>query len=190
MIIELESNLIQWAAEVSRRGLPSTRSLKAHYPNTLRSHIVGKLGELAVEMWATPKFQVDSVFRDPARIAECDLIIDGLRIDVKTWSESSWVELGRCVRPTQLASHIRKTDLFLWTHLVENIDPEKLPCSIQVHLAGTSTIDDVLNAPGWVLRSLPNRQVGVDEMRPLSFLNSQVRGASPTPPHHQVRHSH
>lgn len=85
------------------------------------SHLVGSLGQVAVEQWAKESgINVQSLFRDPKRVAESDVVVRGrseVRVEVKTWTLDYWPDLGRCVAVDQMADVEKKADVIVWATL-------------------------------------------------------------------------
>lgn len=91
------------------------KTMPGYYGNRQSSHRLGKYGEVAVEKWPKRKgLKVESVFRDIAETRREDLVIEGVRVEVKTWDARYWADMGRCVTPRQLQTHRRKADVIVW----------------------------------------------------------------------------
>jgi hypothetical protein len=107
-----------WAAiQLARATARQTAFQKGHYGNSLERHLVGMLGQIAVEQWATRlDILATSVFRDFRRTAECDVLLRSrsplslVRVEVKSWSRAHWPELGRCVAVDQMQGVLKKAD--------------------------------------------------------------------------------
>ena len=155
-------------AEANRLGDATYEVFKGrpgYYRNLQASHRKGKLGEIAVEKWATSMgFEVDPVFRDIALTAREDMVISGVRVEVKTWDANTWDEMGRCVTPQQLPALRRKADAIVW-------------CSVngsEVAIHGWSSLADVEARPviltGPAHHPVANHQVPIDLLRSLDGL--------------------
>jgi hypothetical protein len=136
-----------------------------YYRNLQASHRKGKLGEIAVEEWATGLgLAVEAVFRDISQTSREDLVIGRIRVEVKTWDEQWWEGMGRCVTPQQLPALRRKADAIIWC----SVDGNK------VTLHGWSTLDDVEAQPvvltGPAHHPVANHQVPTDRLRPFAEL--------------------
>lgn len=144
---------------------------KGHYNNTLNSHLRGKIGELACAEWmANNQIKCTQVFRDIEQIADVDLVTSTMRLDVKTWDERYWDDLGRCIAVRQLPKLQKKADAVLWC-----VTPQKLSPGIAVKIIGWNTIDDVAAAPQRSTgptgrRQVDNHQVDLLSVRPLEEL--------------------
>ena len=142
-----------------------------HYTNSLNSHLRGKIGELACADWLSEKgVHCERVFEVITRIAEADLVTRILRLDVKTWDERYWHEMGRCVAVAQLATLKSKADAVLWC-----VTPQTLGPGIAVVIVGWNTLDDVATAQRcWTgpagKRQVYNYQVELSAVRPLDEL--------------------
>ena len=113
---------------------------EGHYRNMPRSHLVGKLGEIAVNKHFSsllPRRIVQPHYRDPDMEELCDLTFGQTRIEVKTWSAEYWSEWGRCVAVTQMDRVERKADVIIWCS-------EQSP-RILIH--GWSTPDEIARVP-------------------------------------------
>ena len=142
---------IDYAHELAHESYKRFAQHDGHYRNTPRSHIVGKLGEVAVTKYFAsllPSSTIQPHYSDPTMEAQCDLTVDQARIEVKTWSHEYWHELGRCVAAAQMETVQRKADLIVW-------------CSEQsgtVFIHGWNTPNEVASVPP-VLTGPPHRQV-------------------------------
>ena len=128
-------------ADARRLGDEAFDAFKAHrryYNNLGPSYRKRKLGEVAVEKWAkTLGAEVEATFRDVSLAGREDLVVGGVRIEVKTWHQAIWPSKGRSVAPGQISSLRGKADAIVWCSL-EGSD---------VTLHGWSTPDDVEAAP-------------------------------------------
>lgn len=85
------------------------RKRQGFYPNTLASHLKGKLGEVAVEKWLRASgVEVEAPFRDISQTRREDIRTGGIRLEVKTWDDKTWLTMGRCVRPPHSQASARK----------------------------------------------------------------------------------
>lgn len=93
------------------------------------------LGEVAMERWARSRnYDVVALFRDPRQADSADILINKVRVEVKTWSSEYWEALGRCYTPEQASTLDNKADLVMWCVLGESV----------VVLAGWSLPDEVV----------------------------------------------
>lgn len=68
---------------------------KGHYANTLNSHHIGKLGELAVEAWTQSNSTwAASPFPDVTVLSVEDITTVKARVEVKCWVSAWWGGLG------------------------------------------------------------------------------------------------
>ncbi|MCZ2127775.1 MAG: hypothetical protein LC099_08405 [Anaerolineales bacterium] len=182
MNYELGAADVQWAAETARAAFARWRNQKGHYDNRLNSHFKGKLGELAVEKFLTDcNLKFDSHFRFAERENLADLVVkikgyrQILRVDVKTWGEIYWRELGRCVAVNQLSGLKKKADAIVWC-VAEIQEIPQTPAPIQLRLCGWSTLADVERAPVQLtgidkMRKVENHQLPEESLREMaSFL--------------------
>jgi len=163
-------------------------SSPGHYRNQLTSHLVGRLGEIAAEQFLLSHgVQVQAHFRFLEREGLCDIELvhasgaSPVRLDVKTWSEAFWPDLGRCVAVNQLQALEHKADGILWciSHasarrpraIWQTLD------AVRVSIAGYSTISDVRQAPICLtgragMPQVKNHQIAEQGLRPLNELIS------------------
>lgn len=159
-------------AEARRLGDETFDVFKAHrryYSNLGPSYRKRKLGEVAVERWAkTLGVEVEATFRDISLASREDLVVGGVRIEVKTWHHAKWPSMGRSVAPGQVRSLRGKADAIVWCSLEGN----------DVTLHGWSTLDDVEAAPmtttGPEHYPAATHQVPVESLRPLEQLLEQA----------------
>lgn len=134
-----------------------------HYANTLRSHFVGRVGEIAAEAHARRlALPYRANFYYPDREGLCDLEITEprCRVEVKTWSRAYWERLGRAVSAGQLAAVKERADVVWWMVVGEvPLDPYKLIWweGVDVALAGWSWVEDI-EAAGVVAVGMPGRE--------------------------------
>ncbi len=167
----LDQEQIDEASRLAEASHAEWKNAPGHYRNKPNTHRVGKLGEIGVEGWARAEpniTEVDSAFRDGARVREADLILDGVRIEVKTWSLSGWLEWGRCVAPQQVPAIRKKADGVVWCHWDET--------ESRLAVAGWSTLNEIADRPiimtGPAGRTIANHQIPVEELRPLGTIIS------------------
>lgn len=89
--------------------------------NHAHSHFVGMVSEHAayvlmqgIEELVGTELNIDPAFQDDNRDAECDLIVNGLRIEVKGIKYGSWLRFGPCISAAQRKNIERKADVVLW----------------------------------------------------------------------------
>lgn len=136
------------------------KNFPGYYNNKPDSHLKGKLGEIAVEQ-ALKNFEIkcDPAFREMNRDRECDILIEALRLEVKTWSETYWLQMGRCVAVGQLPSLKKKADFVVWCST-----PYVAGNAAQVRIYGVTPINQIeyqprrLTGPDWG-RKVDNYQV-------------------------------
>jgi hypothetical protein len=143
-----------------------------HYANTLLSHLVGRAGEAAAEkQFDGLSFPVKPHWRDPALERLCDLQVSKHRIEVKTWSQTFWDTLGRCVAVGQFDAVAKKAGSILWATVntpLRTAEAWEVAREVVVELRGYSTMRDV--------RAAPVRRTGP---RGREVENYQVEGVRP-----------
>ncbi len=145
-----------------------------HYRNLPRSHLVGKLGESAVEKWLrSERFDPDPAYRDPEREREPDLLVERCGLAVKCWRPDTWASMGRCVVPAQMPSMQKKIQAIVWG-IVED---ERQP--VRVELAGWSTPDEVAatepRPTGPNYKPILNHQMNLESLLEMSDLVEFLR---------------
>lgn len=175
-VVDLTTAEVLEALKMAEQTFRVFANAPGHYANTVNSHFRGKLGELACSRWlAANGASVEQVFGDAARMRECDIIVSGdscWRLDVKTWDQAYWAELGRCVAAGQLAALRNKADAVLWCTSPSKLSPER---SIHIEIAGWNNIADIETAPRRLTgprgrRQVDNHQVEPENVRPVSEL--------------------
>ncbi len=183
--IELAAAEIQWAMETARASLARWEDRQGYYNNRLNSHFKGKLGEIATEKFlANNRLKFNSHFRfsDRENLADIVLKVKGyskvVRIEVKTWSENYWRELGRCIAVEQFSDLKNKSDVIVWCLTdIHELPAGSLAPTI-VTLRGWSTISDIQNAPVRLtglenMRKVKNYQLPETDLRDMpTFLAS------------------
>jgi len=173
-VVQITDDELRDAATLAAQTLAVFARMPGHYSNTINSHLRGKLGEIACARWLTTNgVRVDPIFRDTSKIKDCDIIAardTSLRLDVKTWDQTYWDEMGRCVAANQLSKLRAKADGILWC-----VSSPKLTSGVVVKLAGWSPIADIEISPRRMTgpkgrRQVDNFQVDNNKMRPLSEL--------------------
>ena len=151
---------------------------RGYYANKLRTHLVGRLGEIAAEAWLSrclKGYRLVPAFRDLSRDKDCDIELRVshrvARVEVKTWSEQHWPELGRCVAVGQLDALRAKAAVILWC-ILANGDAE-------VTIAGWNLLSDLDGLePVWTgppsRRKVHNLQMPLERLREPSTLNSEM----------------
>lgn len=149
------------------------RAQSGHYRNLERSHLVGKLGEVAVEKWLRSEgFDPDPAYRDQARDREPDILIREQGVEVKTWRPETWDKWGRCVTPAQARGMQKKSDAIVWAVADDEAEP------VTVELVGWSTLEDVVatepRATGPEYRPIVNHQLPAEAVRDLRELSQTL----------------
>jgi hypothetical protein len=164
VFVELSIEETAMAKELADATYERHRHQSGQYRNLQRSHLVGKLGEVAVDKWLRQDgFATDPAYRDPERERDPDVLVNGRGIAVKSWRPDTWGEWGRCVTPGQMPGLQKKVLAIVWAV----VDDERIPC--QVEIAGWSTPDEVAaqepQATGPAYRPVVNHQVTVEQLR-------------------------
>lgn len=146
----------------------------AHYENTPAKHQIGKLGEAGVEEWLRRAgVEVDAVFRDLDREGECDLVVAGVRIEVKSWTAEYWEPWGRCATPAQIPWIADKADLILWITVARANDRATIRVQGWSKPAEVGTYSPTYTGPKW--KPIRNRQVPLDRMHSPSELLAAIK---------------
>lgn len=89
--------------------------------NHIHSHYVGLVSEHAawlffneIEELLGRDLNIDAVYQNPKRDAECDLVVNGTKIEVKCIKYGSWLRYGPCISTKQYPKIKEKADVVLW----------------------------------------------------------------------------
>lgn len=89
--------------------------------NHVHGHYVGMVCEHAsfvlfneIENCSGIALDIDPAFQSDGRDGECDIKVNGLRIEVKGIKYKSWTDFGPCVSTRQLKNIEKKADVILW----------------------------------------------------------------------------
>ena len=167
ILSEEHKALAQVLAEIS---FAKYQNNPGHYRNLLNSHLVGRLGEFASftllhDLGFHPVINAGTKDGDKLADIHCDIG----RVEVKTWSAKHWVEYGRCVSVSQLASIRKKADIILWC-VADDVDSD----TPKVVFKGFNDVQIVDKNPatymGVVTRQVLNHQLDESDLQPLSEL--------------------
>jgi len=118
MVGLLEETDIDFCTHVAARRFERYRGHFGVYQtkasNSLSSHLVGVLGEYAVQKLLLSRYTLVKDWEDIDG-AEYDFQIHGVPIEVKTWSNEYWTNLGRCIRPAHLPKYKRDKAIIIWS---------------------------------------------------------------------------
>ncbi len=171
------------------QSIAKWRNVRGHYNNSLRSHLIGKIGEIATETWLRATgLALTPHYRDLSREQLCDISVnraDGseIRIEVKSWFSEYWPDLGRCIAFDQYEALRRKCDLVIWCVLpnpipvIETNDYDKYI----VEVGRWSTLEDIKTAPRvWTgrgsMRKIYNYQLDETSLRNSESLLKLLKG--------------
>lgn len=174
MDVQLSEEERAEALRLGEKTFQRWQAVRGHYSNTPNSHYRGKVGESAVYKWAMQAgLDVEPIFKDLTRSGEADLLVSGRRIEVKTWADKWWPELGRCVAVGQLASLEAKADVVVWCHMDDDADGI-------VTLAGWSHVSGIAAAPVRMTgpkgrRQVQNHQLDDDDLKSMDELLTLFR---------------
>lgn len=89
--------------------------------NHPHAHFVGMVAEHAawvlfneIEELTKKELKIDPAYQFEDRDSECDLYVNGLRIEVKGIKYGSWLQFGPCISTRQLKKIEKKADIVLW----------------------------------------------------------------------------
>lgn len=185
---------VEWAVHAAKNSIGKWSQREGYYTNRLESHFKGKLGELAVEKYLLETgHAIDAHYRFPDREKLCDIVVkvrkytQVCRLEVKTWSENYWAELGRCIAVEQYPDLKKKSDLIVWCVIdaVSVADFLTHPADVTVALAGWSRMNEIALAPvketgTGRMRKVKNYQFAASDLHPIrELLKELTPGASP-----------
>ncbi len=174
--VKLTEEKLAEAKQLSKETYEKFKTRAGYYNNSPNSHLKGKLGEIAVELYfKTLELECEAIFRDLSRDRECDLLVNGHRIEVKTWSSEYWSEMGRCIAVGQLQTLTAKADSVVWC--TTDYSGFGLPI---VQLQGWNSIHEIQDAPIKLTgpthgRKVQNYQFEVSSLRSITTLSEVVR---------------
>lgn len=131
MTLQLETleaqSYMEKAVQKSKRYTAISPDHKSPYGfNHAHSHFVGMIAEHSAGVLFTEieeiigkDLNIDLVFKDENRDGSCDIIVNGLRIEVKGITPRSWRQFGPCISTRQLRNIQRKADIVLWVQFDE-----------------------------------------------------------------------
>lgn len=185
IILDIPKSAVREAKELAEASAAKYQQLvelkKAPYhQNTVHSHFIGKIGEIGAAMafeqlksLARASVNVDEVFRDSSRDRECDIIINGLRVEVKTWKPYAYDLYGACVSDRQAVKLAKKADAVVYCTFDER--------SGQFILQGWNTMEDIENTPAQLTgpagkpeKQVLNRKMTVRAMSEIPILSHQA----------------
>lgn len=173
IVINLSEADVNDARLLARDTLDLFQNRAGYYTNSKNNHFRGKLGEIAVSRYLlNRKGSVIQHYRDLSNLTLCDLEIVGnenrIRVEVKTWSNRFWDDLGRCVAVGQYHSISNKADIVIWC-----TSPDNLQQDISISIQGYSTMKDIIKAPAKYTgynRLVHNYQVDAKNLRSIEQL--------------------
>lgn len=142
---------IEWCEQAARRSLSKFENNPgASYPNKYWSHFKGHAGERAVALWMEGwKFKVDHWYMDESKYGLADLAVEGVDIEIKTWSEYYWKPYGRCVAVSQWNRVKAKAKAIIWCVCLGDADLERtLPDTnvLDIKMMGWNTMADFVDS--------------------------------------------
>ena len=158
------------ATLLAQNSFAKYQHVRGHYRNSYSSHFVGKIGELAAFIWLR-EAGLNPVLNviDPRADKLCDIQSDVGRIEVKTWKEKHWDELGRAITVSQLSSIQKKADVVLWV-VAKDVEAEELHVAIK----GWNAVSELdMKEPlmtGAVGRQVYNYQLAVEQLHGIDQL--------------------
>lgn len=98
------------------------RMSKAPYCNNdVSRHFIGKVGEYGssqvfeqLQSVFGQQLTIDNVFKDESRDSECDLIVNGLRVEIKTWKPWAFNTYGPCISDRQAKKLNKKCEVVVY----------------------------------------------------------------------------
>ena len=185
MIIEMTKQKINEAKGLAEVTHKRFCGLRGHYNNTPKSHFLGHLGEIAYETYFhSNNYKTDSLFRESSSTKNCDIVLtsdsEKIRIEVKTWSEHYWEDLGRCIAVDQIEKLKNKCDIIVWCIVKQPVPDyfsETISCFIDVGL--WSTLNDISESPVRLtgrcrMRKVNNFQVDIGRIRSEDELKNEI----------------
>lgn len=189
MNIALSRQQVQEAHHLACQSIAKWGNARGYYNNRLRSHLIGKIGEIATETWLRDTgLALTPHYRDLSKERFCDISVNRangseVRIEVKSWSSEYWLDLGRCIAVRQYDALCQKCDLVLWCVLprpipvIETIEYDEY----MVDVGRWSTLEDIKTAPQvWTgsgsMRKVYNYQLDEKSLRDSESLLKVLKG--------------
>jgi hypothetical protein len=173
--VKLSPADVRWAQELATKTQGLFAGRTGHYQNTWNSHFRGKLGEIACARWLeNNSVSIERLFEHLGRTQQADIQLSppwDKFIEIKTWDDSYWNDLGRCVPIAQIPELSTKADLVLWC-----TSPSKLNGEVTVTIAGWNSVKEIIASPKRFTgpkggRQVFNHQVDLQRVRsPKSLL--------------------
>lgn len=151
MILDVPQSSIDEAKALATESAAKYQNLVAknkapYHQNTVHSHFIGKIGEIGAALafqglksFAQSDVEIDEVFRDANRDRECDLIINGLRVEVKCWKPYAIEQYGPCISDRQAVKLHKKCDAVVYATFDQRTK--------EFQLIGWNTMDDIAETP-------------------------------------------
>lgn len=118
--LQLNKETLQAATKLAEATFAKYEQTRGYYKNTLSGHRIGRLGEFAVLAYLHQQgIETIPHFLDPLSDRECDISTADNNIEVKTWNEIYWKDLGRCVAVGQYPSMLKKATAIAWATVTE-----------------------------------------------------------------------
>ena len=118
--LQLNKETLQAAHELAEATFARFEQHHGYYRNTLLGHRIGRLGEFAVLAYLHQQ-QIETIphFLNDDDRRECDISTADNNIEVKTWNEIYWKDLGRCVAVGQYPTLLKKATAIAWASVSE-----------------------------------------------------------------------
>lgn len=118
--LQLNKKTFHAATKLAEATFAKYEQTKGYYKNTLSGHRIGHLGEFAVLAYLYQQgIETIPHFLDPNADKQCDISTADNNIEVKTWNDIYWKDLGRCVAVDQYPSMLKKATVIAWATVTE-----------------------------------------------------------------------
>ncbi len=189
MNITLSRQQVEEAHQLACRSVARWAGVRGHYNNRLRSHVIGRIGEIAAATWLQDVgLTLTRHYLDPTAERLCDIEVNQadsgvVRIEFKTWAAQYWPDLRRCIAIDQYDALCQKCDLVLWCVL-----PSPIPVieateydTYTIDTGRWSTLEDIKTAPQrWTgrasMRKVHNYQLDETALRGSDSLLTLLKG--------------
>jgi len=172
----LPSELVTRAYDLAQATYEKWKLNPGHYKNLLRNHRAGKLGEVGLSSWLSQAaVEAEDVFADLGREREADIIAGSTRIEVKTWSSNTWEEMGRCVRPGQMKSLVRRADVVVWCVLEQSEKETRFTVKGWSPVGEVEAAPVTVTGPNW--QRIENHQLQESQLKAPQELLNLLQGA-------------
>ena len=125
--LQLNKETLQAATKLAEATFARFEQNRGYYRNTLSGHRIGRLGEFAVLAYLHQQgIETIPHFLNEEDRRQCDISTADNNIEVKTWNDIYWKDLGRCVAVGQYPTLLKKATVIAWATVTEPESPSPI----------------------------------------------------------------